>query len=86
MDKKYYVLEEKELRDLIKARNAWDAIEASGVDNWCGFDVLRDIYTEWASELKIDTSGLYKAELEKILIDEDMKLYQDKRIVSWKSA
>lgn len=86
MDKKYYVLEEEELYDLIKTRNALYAAESSGYDNWSGFDMIKDIYIDWANELKIDTNGLNKSELEKRIANEDMKLFQDKRILSWKSA
>lgn len=82
--KKYYCLSEKQLRELIEARNTLAALECGGVDNWSYYyDALDEYYTENAEILGFDTKGIDIPELINIIVDEELKTeYQ--QISDWR--
>ena len=52
---KYYLIEEKELFDLLRTDLKFTALESGGVDNWEWYgESLGDFITTYAKEMNID--------------------------------
>ena len=43
---KYYIIDEKRLLELLREENQLRALECAGVDNWSGYWVAKDLYSD----------------------------------------
>ena len=43
---KYYIINEKRLLELLEKENQLDALKCAGVDNWSGYWMAKDLYTD----------------------------------------
>lgn len=58
---KQYIIDEDNLRDLVKNNCKYKALEQGGVDNWVGYNISQDDYLqglEWDDIIAVYMRGL----------------------------